>query len=133
MLLNIMGLRCIVTRYIFSWSFVREEVWRTCWSMEELQMKPSFKCTLGKCCKVLPTSTAKEWCIAISSQKVRPENIVLILDILLDAVGNIKYSDFGAAKVFAKQGKTKAGVTIARTNLNSMTGTPMYMSPEGTS
>ena len=52
------------------------------------------------------------------------------LDILLDAVGNIKFSDFGAAKVFARQGKTKAGVTMARTNLNSMTGTPMYMSPE---
>jgi mitogen-activated protein kinase kinase kinase len=50
---------------------------------------------------------------------------------LLDSYGNIKYSDFGAAKVFAKQGKTKAGVTMARTNLNSMTGTPMYMSPEG--
>lgn len=52
-------------------------------------------------------------------------------DILLDGMGNIKFSDFGAAKVFAKQGKTKAGVTMARTNLNSMTGTPMYMSPEG--
>lgn len=53
-------------------------------------------------------------------------------DILLDSVGNIKFSDFGAAKVFAKQGRTKAGVTMARTNINSMTGTPMYMSPEGT-
>src|SRR6202035_954713 len=68
---------------------------------------------------------------------VKPESILsyllnLILDILLDGVGNIKFSDFGAAKVFAKQGKTKAGVTMARTNLNSMTGTPMYMSPEGT-
>ena len=32
--------------------------------------------------------------------------------------------------MFARHGKTKAGVTMARTNLNSMTGTPMYMSPE---
>jgi mitogen-activated protein kinase kinase kinase len=54
-------------------------------------------------------------------------------DILLDGIGNIKFSDFGAAKVFARQGKTKAAMTTAaRTNLNSMTGTPMYMSPEGT-
>jgi len=54
------------------------------------------------------------------------------LDILLDVVGNIKFSDFGAAKIFAKPSRTRAGVTMARTNLNSMTGTPMYMSPEGT-
>ena len=68
----------------------------------------------------------------MSNQRVHPKDIILILDILLDGVGNIKFSDFGAAKVFAKQGKTNAGVTMARTNLNSMTGTPMYMSPEGT-
>jgi mitogen-activated protein kinase kinase kinase len=66
---------------------------------------------------------------------VKPESksqgVGLTIDILLDGVGNIKFSDFGAAKVFARQGKTKAGITMARTNLNSMTGTPMYMSPEG--
>ena len=40
--------------------------------------------------------------------------------------------DFGAAKVIAKQGKTRGGgTTTTKTNLNSMTGTPMYMSPEG--
>jgi mitogen-activated protein kinase kinase kinase len=68
----------------------------------------------------------------MSSRRVWPLSYVDV-DILLDGVGNIKFSDFGAAKVFARQGKTKAGVTMARTNLNSMTGTPMYMSPEGIS
>jgi serine/threonine protein kinase len=68
----------------------------------------------------------------MSNLRVRPSLEIADLDILLDGMGNIKFSDFGAAKVFAKQGKTKAGVTMARTNLNSMTGTPMYMSPEGT-
>lgn len=53
------------------------------------------------------------------------------LDILLDHQGVIKYVDFGAAKIIAKQGKTKGAGTAARTNINSMTGTPMYMSPEG--
>jgi len=48
----------------------------------------------------------------------------------LDHNGVIKYVDFGAAKVITKGGKTRAGVPL-RTNLNSMTGTPMYMSPEG--
>ena len=67
-----------------------------------------------------------------SNQKVCLLNDFSNLDILLDGVGNIKFSDFGAAKVFARQGKTKAAMTTAaRTNLNSMTGTPMYMSPEG--
>jgi mitogen-activated protein kinase kinase kinase len=68
----------------------------------------------------------------MSSPRVFPYLNLTNEDILLDSYGNIKYSDFGAAKVFARQGKTKAGVTMARTNLNSMTGTPMYMSPEGT-
>lgn len=68
----------------------------------------------------------------MSNQRVNPKDIILTLDILLDILGNIKFSDFGAAKIFARQGKTNAGVTMARTNLNSMTGTPMYMSPEGT-
>ena len=63
-------------------------------------------------------------------------------DLLLDHNGIIKYVDFGAAKIIAKQGKTRGGgggmgpeagvASVARTkNLNSMTGTPMYMSPEG--
>lgn len=67
----------------------------------------------------------------MSNPKVFPSSLCADVDILLDSVGNIKFSDFGAAKVFARHGKTKAGVTMARTNLNSMTGTPMYMSPEG--
>jgi mitogen-activated protein kinase kinase kinase len=50
---------------------------------------------------------------------------------LLDHNGIVKYVDFGAAKIIAKQGKTRGGVTTVRTKLNSMTGTPMYMSPEG--
>nr|POE50138.1 map kinase kinase kinase wis4 [Quercus suber] len=54
---------------------------------------------------------------------IKPENI------LLDHNGVIKYVDFGAAKVIAKQGKTVVadGPNARR---NSMTGTPMYMSPE---
>ena len=41
--------------------------------------------------------------------------------------------DFGAAKVIAKQGKTLAGdnaAALRRGRKKSMTGTPMYMSPE---
>lgn len=52
-------------------------------------------------------------------------------DILLDHQGVIKYVDFGAAKIFTRQGKTIAGEqTATGRRLNSMTGTPMYMSPE---
>ncbi|KAA8908446.1 hypothetical protein FN846DRAFT_898539 [Sphaerosporella brunnea] len=62
----------------------------------------------------------------IVHRDIKPENL------LLDHNGIIKYVDFGAAKIIAKQGKTRGGATTgaARTNLNSMTGTPMYMSPE---
>lgn len=51
----------------------------------------------------------------------------------------IKYVDFGAAKVIARQGKTMAGEAGGHHPANaanrggkqkSMTGTPMYMSPE---
>lgn len=54
-----------------------------------------------------------------------------LIDILLDHNGIIKYVDFGAAKVIARQGRTLGGVQAAMTKPNkSMTGTPMYMSPE---
>lgn len=52
-----------------------------------------------------------------------------MLDILLDHSGVIKYVDFGAAKVIARQGKTLVGDRSSTAN-KSMTGTPMYMSPE---
>lgn len=62
---------------------------------------------------------------------IKPENI------LLDHNGVIKFVDFGAAKVIASTGKTRGSVIQAShavknnpENLNSMTGTPMYMSPE---
>lgn len=64
---------------------------------------------------------------------IKPENI------LLDHNGVIKFVDFGAAKVIAASGKTRNPATSSSSssrrggnpeNLNSMTGTPMYMSPE---
>nr|POE47732.1 map kinase kinase kinase wis4 [Quercus suber] len=54
---------------------------------------------------------------------IKPENI------LLDHNGVIKYVDFGAAKVIAKQGKTVIADGPGAHH-TSMTGTPMYMSPE---
>lgn len=63
----------------------------------------------------------------------------LLIDILLDHNGVIKYVDFGAAKIIARQGKTlqldqqssAAGPPgRAPGKQKSMTGTPMYMSPE---
>ncbi|ODQ67440.1 kinase-like protein [Nadsonia fulvescens var. elongata DSM 6958] len=63
----------------------------------------------------------------IVHRDIKPENV------LLDHLGIIKFVDFGAAKVIAKTGRTKAADGTAastRTKLNSMTGTPMYMSPE---
>ncbi|ORY62095.1 uncharacterized protein BCR38DRAFT_345828 [Pseudomassariella vexata] len=67
----------------------------------------------------------------IAHRDIKPENV------LLDHNGVIKYVDFGAAKVIARQGRTlvhgSSGVvgvgTTSRPN-KSMTGTPMYMSPE---
>ncbi|KAF2716646.1 SSK2 MAP kinase [Polychaeton citri CBS 116435] len=56
---------------------------------------------------------------------IKPENI------LLDHNGVIKFVDFGAAKVIARQGKTVlAEGPDGRGRQRSMTGTPMYMSPE---
>ncbi|KAF2813408.1 Ssk2-type MAP kinase [Mytilinidion resinicola] len=57
---------------------------------------------------------------------IKPENI------LLDHNGVIKFVDFGAAKVIARQGKTLAAehANTRQGRQKSMTGTPMYMSPE---
>ncbi|KAH7414516.1 hypothetical protein DE146DRAFT_640571 [Phaeosphaeria sp. MPI-PUGE-AT-0046c] len=57
---------------------------------------------------------------------IKPENI------LLDHNGVIKYVDFGAAKLIARQGRTLAAEHNAtrQGRQGSMTGTPMYMSPE---
>lgn len=79
----------------------------------------------------------------IVHRDIKPENI------LLDHNGIIKYVDFGAAKVIARQGKTAVPMdafnmggrrkslvpkdaqnTHQRKNQQTMTGTPMYMSPE---
>lgn len=56
---------------------------------------------------------------------IKPENI------LLDHNGVIKFVDFGAAKVIAKQGKTVvAEGPDGRGRKETIQGTPMYMSPE---
>ncbi|KAF2794888.1 MAP kinase [Melanomma pulvis-pyrius CBS 109.77] len=58
---------------------------------------------------------------------IKPENI------LLDHNGVIKFVDFGAAKVIAKRGGRTLAAEHAATRegrQGSMTGTPMYMSPE---
>ncbi|KAM0746893.1 hypothetical protein T439DRAFT_383547 [Meredithblackwellia eburnea MCA 4105] len=58
---------------------------------------------------------------------IKPDNI------LLDAEGTIKFVDFGAAKVLAKNSKSIAGrsrIAVDGADANSLTGTPMYLSPE---
>jgi mitogen-activated protein kinase kinase kinase len=63
----------------------------------------------------------------VMHRDIKPENI------LLDHDGLIKFVDFGAAKVIARQGKTlaaeHAGAHQGRQN-SMPAGTPMYMSPE---
>ncbi|KAL6450307.1 SSK2 MAP kinase kinase kinase SSK2 [Candida maltosa Xu316] len=79
----------------------------------------------------------------VAHRDIKPENV------LLDHNGVIKFVDFGAAKVIAAGARTRSGATRrsikstassdsddktlqveTQDNLNSMTGTPMYMSPE---
>nr|KMM67979.1 MAP kinase kinase kinase SSK2 [Coccidioides posadasii RMSCC 3488] len=74
----------------------------------------------------------------IVHRDIKPANI------LLDHNGVIKYVDFGAAMIIARQGKTLAAMDqyggnhkdatkephAQRKNQKSVTGTPMYMSPE---
>ncbi|KAF9401583.1 Suppressor of Sensor Kinase (SLN1) [Mortierella sp. AD011] len=61
---------------------------------------------------------------------IKPDNV------LLDHLGNIKYVDFGAAKILAKNQRTRThGRSIAESisvgvGANSLNGTPMYMAPE---
>lgn len=69
--------------------------------------------------------------IKIAHRDIKPENI------LLDHNGIIKYVDFGAAKVIARHGRTVGGFDLgaaasamSKPANRSMTGTPMYMSPE---
>lgn len=69
--------------------------------------------------------------------------LTCLLDILLDHKGVIKYVDFGASKILAKNRTmqrsrrgsdmanfAKAGGLGGGLGMNSLTGTPMYMSPE---
>ncbi|CAD6503295.1 BgTH12-02962 [Blumeria graminis f. sp. triticale] len=61
----------------------------------------------------------------IVHRDIKPENI------LLNHHGIIKYVDFGAAKVIARRGKTLVAINSTGMKADkSMTGTPMYMSPE---
>jgi mitogen-activated protein kinase kinase kinase len=77
----------------------------------------------------LPTETSSPKVSGVSCipQSAEANNVA---DILLDHNGIIKYVDFGAAKVIARQGRTLAGEKQATMPNRSMTGTPMYMSPE---
>ncbi|KAL2171859.1 hypothetical protein VTG60DRAFT_1246 [Thermothelomyces hinnuleus] len=62
--------------------------------------------------------------LKIAHRDIKPENI------LLDHNGIIKYVDFGAAKLIARQGRTLVQDVASTKPNKSMTGTPMYMSPE---
>lgn len=66
--------------------------------------------------------------------------ISVLVDILLDHMGVIKFVDFGAAKILAKNQRSVQRSRRTMDSLgakggglgvnNSLTGTPMYMSPE---
>jgi mitogen-activated protein kinase kinase kinase len=60
----------------------------------------------------------------VMHRDIKPENI------LLDHDGVIKFVDFGAAKVIARQGKTLAAEGHGGRQNSMPAGTPMYMSPE---
>ena len=60
----------------------------------------------------------------VMHRDIKPENI------LLDHDGVIKFVDFGAAKVIARQGKTLAAEGHGNRQNSLPAGTPMYMSPE---
>ncbi|KAF9574123.1 Suppressor of Sensor Kinase (SLN1) [Mortierella alpina] len=61
---------------------------------------------------------------------VKPDNV------LLDHLGNIKFVDFGAAKILAKNQRTRTHGRSTTESINvgvganSLNGTPMYMAPE---
>ncbi|KAI7829525.1 hypothetical protein BC939DRAFT_10215 [Gamsiella multidivaricata] len=57
---------------------------------------------------------------------VKPDNV------LLDHNGNIKFVDFGAAKILAKNQRTRTAAKSLHDGVgaNSLNGTPMYMAPE---
>ncbi|ANZ73635.1 BA75_00786T0 [Komagataella pastoris] len=59
----------------------------------------------------------------IVHRDIKPENV------LLDHMGVIKFVDFGAAKVIAQE-RTQDRRPSATRKLNSLIGTPMYLSPE---
>lgn len=61
--------------------------------------------------------------------------LLSLVDVLLDHFGNIKFVDFGAAKILAKNQRTRTKGRAAESiavgaGANSLNGTPMYMAPE---